>query len=152
MPLPAKFGGSADVVFYSPPEPLWTPRPLTRCGEFTTGIEGPACDAKGNVFAVNFRRAGNDRPNSTRWRWRSLRQTSRRKHRQRNSLRRDGSFYVADYTGHNVLKVDPKTRDVSVFAHHDGMNQPNDLAIAPDGTLYASDPNWSEGTGTTVAN
>ena len=27
------------------------------------------------------------------------------------------------------------------------MNQPNDLAIAPDGTLYASDPNWGNGTG-----
>jgi sugar lactone lactonase YvrE len=28
------------------------------------------------------------------------------------------------------------------------MNQPNDLALAPDGkTLYASDPNWSDGTG-----
>ena len=41
----------------------------------------------------------------------------------------------------------PNTRTVSVFAHHDDMNQPNDLAIAPDGTLYASDPNWSDGTG-----
>jgi sugar lactone lactonase YvrE len=27
------------------------------------------------------------------------------------------------------------------------MNQPNDLAIAPDGTFYASDPNWKDGTG-----
>jgi sugar lactone lactonase YvrE len=27
------------------------------------------------------------------------------------------------------------------------MNQPNDLAIASDGTLYASDPNWKDGTG-----
>jgi sugar lactone lactonase YvrE len=28
------------------------------------------------------------------------------------------------------------------------MNQPNDLALAPDGrTLFASDPNWSDGTG-----
>ena len=27
------------------------------------------------------------------------------------------------------------------------MNQPNDLAIGPDGTLYASDPNWKEKTG-----
>jgi sugar lactone lactonase YvrE len=27
------------------------------------------------------------------------------------------------------------------------MNQPNDLAIAPDGTLYASDPNWGKSTG-----
>jgi sugar lactone lactonase YvrE len=34
-----------------------------------------------------------------------------------------------------------------VFAHNDAMNQPNDLAIALDGTLYASDPNWKAGTG-----
>ena len=27
------------------------------------------------------------------------------------------------------------------------MNQPNDLAIAPNGTLYASDPNWDQKTG-----
>jgi sugar lactone lactonase YvrE len=27
------------------------------------------------------------------------------------------------------------------------MNQPNDLAIAPNGTLYASDPNWGNSTG-----
>jgi sugar lactone lactonase YvrE len=27
------------------------------------------------------------------------------------------------------------------------MNQPNDLAIAPDGTLYASDPDWNRKTG-----
>ena len=27
------------------------------------------------------------------------------------------------------------------------MNQPNDLAIGPDGVLYASDPNWGDDTG-----
>jgi sugar lactone lactonase YvrE len=27
------------------------------------------------------------------------------------------------------------------------MSQPNDLAIAPDGTLFASDPDWGKGTG-----
>jgi sugar lactone lactonase YvrE len=27
------------------------------------------------------------------------------------------------------------------------MNQPNDLAIAADGTLFASDPDWKKGTG-----
>ena len=35
-------------------ETLWVARPLTKPGEFTAGIEGPACDAAGNVFAVNF--------------------------------------------------------------------------------------------------
>src|SRR6185295_7450800 len=59
----------------------------------------------------------------------------------------DGCMYVADYTEHNVLRVDPKTRAVTVFAHDAGMNQPNDLAVAEDGTLYASDPNWKEKTG-----
>ena len=56
-------------------------------------------------------------------------------------------MYVADYVEHNVLKIDPKTKKISVLAHEPRMNQPNDLAIAPDGTLYASDPNWAKGTG-----
>ena len=43
--------------------------------------------------------------------------------------------------------VDTSTRSIKVYAHDNRMNQPNDLAIAPDGTLYASDPNWSDGTG-----
>ncbi len=56
-------------------------------------------------------------------------------------------MYVADYLGHNVLRIDPKTKEITVFAHEDRMHQPNDLAIAPDGTLYASDPDWGKGTG-----
>ena len=42
------------------------------------------------------------------------------------------------------MRIDPATREITVFAHNDRMNQPNDLAIAPDGTLYASDPNWEQ--------
>ena len=57
MPLPAKFGGSSDIVFNAP-DPLWTPRAVTRKGDFTTGIEGPACDQQGNIFAVNFDQQG----------------------------------------------------------------------------------------------
>src|SRR5204862_1816225 len=54
----------------------------------------------------------------------------------------DGLMYVADYIGHNVLRIDPKTKVIVVHAHEPEMNQPNDLALAPDGTLYASDPDW----------
>ncbi len=147
MPLPAKFGGSADVVF-SPAEPLWTPRPLTRVGEFTPGIEGPACDRDGNVFAVNYGSQGTIgrvTPSGDGELFIRLPPES-----IGNGIRfaPDGTFFVADYTGHNVLRVDPVTRKITVHAHSDQMNQPNDLAIAPDGkTLYASDPNWSQGTG-----
>jgi sugar lactone lactonase YvrE len=56
-------------------------------------------------------------------------------------------MYVADYVGHNVLRVDMKTKEITVFAHDGRMNQPNDLAIATDGTLYASDPDLKKGTG-----
>src|SRR5262249_32427275 len=60
---------------------------------------------------------------------------------------RKGLMYVADYVGHNVLRIDMATKKVTVFAHNAHMHQPNDLAIAPDGTLYASDPDWGKGTG-----
>jgi sugar lactone lactonase YvrE len=56
-------------------------------------------------------------------------------------------MYVADYTGHNVLLIEPRTRRIQVFAHESTMNQPNDLASAADGRLFASDPNWKAGTG-----
>jgi sugar lactone lactonase YvrE len=53
-------------------------------------------------------------------------------------------MYVADYTGTTAARG---SGDAEGVAHDDRMNQPNDLAIGPDGTLYASDPNWKEGTG-----
>ena len=40
-------------------------------------------------------------------------------------------MYVADYTGHNILKVDMKSKKISVFAHEPKMNQPNDIVFAP---------------------
>ena len=63
-------------------------------------------------------------------------------------LDRKGNLLIADYTGHNILKVDVFLKEVSVYAHSDSMNQPNDLAIrSSSGTLFASDPDWSASTG-----
>ena len=61
-----------------------------------------------------------------------------------NSIRfgKDGNMYVADYTGHNILKVDMKSKKISVFAHEPKMNQPNDIVFASNGNIYASDPDW----------
>ena len=39
-------------------EKLFVAKPLTKPGEFTGGIEGPACDKKGNIYAVNFGKQG----------------------------------------------------------------------------------------------
>ena len=146
IPLPAKFGASADI-FFAPPDPLWTARPVTQPGEFTTGIEGPACDADGDIFAVNFQKQGTIgriSPAGAGEVFVTLPDGS-----VGNGIRfdKDGNFFVADYPQHNILKVNAKTREITTLAHNDKMNQPNDLAIAPDGTLYASDPAWSNGTG-----
>jgi gluconolactonase len=146
IPLPAKFGGSADIVF-SPEEPLFVARPLTRPHEFTSGIEGPACDADGDVFAVNFEKQGTIGRVTPRGAGEVFVQLPDGSTGNGIRFDRDGNFYVADYTGHNVLKVNPRTREVSVLAHNDQMNQPNDLAIDADGTLYASDPDWANGGG-----
>lgn len=146
MPLPSKFGAGSDIVF-APEEPLWTARPLTLPGEFTSGIEGPACDANGNIFAVNFAKQGTIgrvTPGGVGDIFVTLPEGS-----VGNGIRfdRDGSFFVADYPQHNILHVNPKTREITKLAHNPKMNQPNDLAIGPDGTLWASDPNWAKSTG-----
>jgi sugar lactone lactonase YvrE/nicotinamidase-related amidase/type 1 glutamine amidotransferase len=146
MPLPSKFGGSSDVVFMAD-EPLWVARPLTLPGEFSSGIEGPACDADGNIFAVNFgdgATIGRVTPDGSGEIFVTLPNGS-----TGNGIRfdRDGNLLVADYTQHNILRIDPTTKKITTFAHNPNMNQPNDIAIGPNGVLWASDPNWSNGTG-----
>lgn len=128
-------------------EKLFVAKPFTAPGSFTGGVEGPACDAQGNLYAVNFARQqtiGCVTPDGRASLFVELPGKS-----TGNGIRFDrvGRMYVADYVEHNVLRVDMQTRAVTVFAHNDAMNQPNDVAIAPDDTLYASDPNWKEGTG-----
>ena len=137
----------AGAVFAQQDEELFVAKPLTETGGFTTGIEGPACDKDGNIFAVNFAEQGTIgrvTPDGKGEVFVKLPNGS-----VGNGIRfnRAGTMFVADYVNHNILKIDPVTREVSVLAHEDGMHQPNDLAIAPDGTLYASDPHWKTGTG-----
>ncbi|MCB1231302.1 MAG: SMP-30/gluconolactonase/LRE family protein [Verrucomicrobiae bacterium] len=126
---------------------LFVAKPFTDSETFTGGIEGPACDREGNLYAVSFQDKGNIgvvTPDGAASLFVTLPEGS-----TGNGIRfdREGIMYVADYTGHKILRIDPATKAISVLAHEPKMNQPNDLAIGPDGTLYASDPNWKDGTG-----
>jgi sugar lactone lactonase YvrE len=128
-------------------DPLYVAKPFTAEGSFTPGVEGPAVDRDGNFFAVNFgsqQTIGKVTLDGKAEVYVKLPGKS-----VGNGLRfdADGFLYVADYTEHNVLKIDPKTRKVTVFAHQPKMSQPNDLAITATGVLYASDPNWKDSTG-----
>ena len=120
---------------------------LTEKESFTKGIEGPACDKDGHLYVVNIEEKGTIAkvaPDGETELWVKLPEGS-----TGNGIRfnRAGQMFVADYTGHNILQIDPATKEVTVFAHEPTMHQPNDLAIGPDGTLYASDPDWKNGDG-----
>ncbi|MEN8120729.1 MAG: SMP-30/gluconolactonase/LRE family protein [Bacteroidota bacterium] len=114
---------------------------------FTNGIEGPAVDKEGFIYAVNFSEQGTIgkiSPEGKAGLFVTLPEES-----IGNGIRfnKNGNMFIADYKRHNILKVNIETKDLEVYAHDTVLNQPNDLAIADDGTLYASDPNWGNSTG-----
>ncbi|MCD7975740.1 MAG: SMP-30/gluconolactonase/LRE family protein, partial [Tannerellaceae bacterium] len=122
-------------------------RDLLPEGTFTSGIEGPATDKQGNLYAVNYGQEGTIgvvHPDGTHGCFIRLPEGS-----TGNGIRfdRHGNMLVADYTGHNILQIDMQTKDISVLAHEANMHQPNDIALAPSGNLYASDPDWANDRG-----
>jgi gluconolactonase len=135
------------VINASMAQNKFTPELLTPVNSFTSGAEGPAVDKDGNVYAVNYQRQGTigmvtgkgdaslfiELPNGS----------------IGNGIRFDskGNMLIADYTNHNILKINMATKALTVFAHEPTMNQPNDIAIDSKDRLYASDPNWKESTG-----
>ena len=128
-------------------EELFVSQEFTPVNGFTSGIEGPACDADGSLYAVNFERQhtiGKVTPEGEASVFIELPTGSIGNGIRFNS---EGFMFIADYTNHNVLKVDMQTREISVHAHEPTMNQPNDLAIGANDILYVSDPNWGESTG-----
>src|SRR5690349_4980661 len=105
---------------------------------FTAGIEGPVCDANGNLYAVSFEKPDNIGRVTPEGKAELFVTLPNGSYGNGIVFSRDGKMFVADYTNHNILVIDPKTKAISVLAHEPTMNQPNDLAIAPNGTLYAS--------------
>jgi gluconolactonase len=114
---------------------------------FSNNIEGPAFDKEGNLYVVNFGKDGTIglvKPDGQASLFINLPEGS-----TANSIKFDskGDMYLADFTGHNVLKVDMKTRQVSIYVHDDAFNQPNDIIVNRKDQFFASDPNWKSGTG-----
>lgn len=120
---------------------------LTPEKSFPSGIEGPAVSKSGILYAVNFGKPGTIgqvSPSGEASLFVELPAGS-----IGNGIRFDskGNMLIADYTKHNILKVNMSTKEISVFAHNPRMSQPNDIAIDNKDRLYASDPNWKAGAG-----
>lgn len=131
-------------------EALYVARDVIGDGVFGEGIEGPAFGPDGALYAVGLGRGGIGRVTfDAAGRGRTERFMTLPEGSTGNGIRfdADGFMYVADYTGHQILRIDPRDRSVGVFATLSGAHQPNDLAFAPNGMFYASDPDWRTGTG-----
>lgn len=126
-------------------------RAFTPAGSFTDGVEGPACDAAGNLYAVSFEREGTIgkvTPDGKATLFAVVPNGGRA-----NGLRFDSKGYLiaADYVNHIVHRIDPKTSRFleNLAADWKGpqFRQPNDVGIASDDTIYFTDPDWKDRTG-----
>ncbi|MCW0388179.1 Virginiamycin B lyase [Xanthomonas sacchari] len=127
-------------------EPLFHARDLVGDGVFTDKIEGPATGPDGALYVVNFahdgsigrvQRDADGRGQATLF-------VDLPEGSIGNGIRFDrrGRMYVADYGQHRILRIALRSKRIEVYAALPGAFQPNDIAMAPDGTLYASDPDW----------
>ena len=130
---------------------------LTQCCEYPSGIEGPAVDAAGTLYVMNLHQRGTIGkliPGSTQSELFAILRAGSIGNGAR--FDRDGRMYVADWQNHNVFVFERGQTVPRPYFHADGckpggqsrcFNQPNDLAVTADGTLYASDPNFGNGKG-----
>ncbi len=121
---------------------LFTAADHTAENLFSKNIEGPAVDDAGNLFVVNYQQDGTIglvNPDGQVELYVSLPAGSTGNSIQFNAK---GNMLVADFTGHNVLEVDTRTKSVETYCHDERFNQPNDICINKQGVVFASDPDW----------
>jgi sugar lactone lactonase YvrE len=138
-----------------PPEPaLFVSQRIALEGEYTGGIEGPAVDRDGILYVASLKENG---PTKRGTRTIGMLRPGAAKSEVfarlpdgsiGNGIRfdREGRMYVADHKGHNIFVFERGEKTAKVYVHA-AFTQPNDLAMASDGTIYASDPNFAAGTG-----
>ena len=112
--------GDRDFIVESD---LYHATDFTAENEFTSGIEGPAF-IDGILYAVNFNTQGTIGmvdPDGHCALFVNLPEGS-----IGNGIRIDseGDLFIADYTKHNVLRIDRQRKSIEVYAHNDSMNQP----------------------------
>jgi hypothetical protein len=165
----AALGGICFLAAVSLPgigraEDLFVSKQLTPGGEYNKGIEGPAVNAAGDLFVVSFKK-----PGAVAGSRRSIGQVKKGTAQSRffgdlldggrgSGIRFDlqGRMYVADFKKNMIQVFEAGSTDPQRYfaAPLDPNNpakphftQPNDIAIARDGTIYASDPDFPAGKG-----
>jgi signal peptidase len=141
----------ASVAAEDPP--LFRSERVSDDGTFTKGVEGPAVDAEGNLYVVNFKAENTDgkgtigRLAKDSTKFALFTRLPKDKQSIGNGIRfdREGRMYIVDYVNHNVFMIERGDNKPKVYFHSAQFHQPNDLAVAADGTLYVSDPDFPNG-------
>ena len=115
----ARPGGAAE-------DALFVSKRITPQGEYTSGIEGPAVDASGNLYVVNFQQSGTIGTLAVGASQSQL-FTSLPAGGIGNGIRfdRQGRMYVADFKKHTVWVIERGETTPQVYFHSDRFNQPN---------------------------
>lgn len=126
---------------------LYQSSDFTAENQFSGNIEGPSFDAAGNLYVVNFKQDGTIGKINAQGQGEVFVTLPNKSIANAIQFNSKGEMLLADFVNHNILKVNMQTKEVSVFAHDDRFNQPNDICITKKDVLYASDPKWKDNTG-----
>ncbi|HEY5823999.1 MAG TPA: SMP-30/gluconolactonase/LRE family protein [Cyclobacteriaceae bacterium] len=134
------------IVSFCVAQTNYVAKDLTAENLFTENCEGPNY-RDGILYVVNYQKDGTIgavKPNGEVELYVTLPEGS-----IANAIQFDkkGNMLLPDFKAHNILKVDKKTKAITIYSHSDQFNQPNDICISKKGWLFASDPNWKESTG-----
>lgn len=106
-------------------------------------IDGPVMDHSGSLYVGNLLQQGNiarKGPHDEKFiPWLTLPQEGRI-----SSIRlgKNNLLLVADYKNHRIYKINLDRPNFESFFESKMLNQPNDLAISQDGSVYFTDPSW----------
>jgi sugar lactone lactonase YvrE len=137
---------ACGIAPYGNGQELFRAFDLTAENVFSENIEGPCPDGRGGVYLVNFERDGTIGHVSADGKSELFVRLPPPSNGNAIQIR-SGKLLVADWVGHNILRVDVASRAISVYCHDDRFNQPNDICMNRKGQLFASDPSWKDGTG-----
>lgn len=114
---------------------------------FSRNIEGPAVDKQGRLFVVNYMQDGTIGLVSPEGKVELFASLPGKSIGNSIQFTSKGNMLVADFAAHNILEVNPDTKETTVYCYDERFNQPNDICINKKGIVFASDPNWQKQNG-----
>ncbi|MFZ9980837.1 MAG: SMP-30/gluconolactonase/LRE family protein [Cyclobacteriaceae bacterium] len=125
---------------------LYQPYDLTGEQLFSENIEGPVWKDS-CWYVVNFRRDGTVGTVNISGRAAVFVELPAGSNANSILFNSAGEMLLADWPMNQILKVAPGTKVVSVFIQDTLFHQPNDFTINRQGQIFASDPDWKNGSG-----